>query len=234
MSIQQNLIPNEPELKDLLSLFRKDLLLGLNCHAIATVQSFNPVNQTASATVNYKKTQFQRDTEGTYVATTIDYPILLDCPVIFLGGSAGALTFPVTPGDECLVLFNDRDIDNWFKGSSGSAVATPRLHSFSDGVIIVGVRSTANSLQDFNSTEAELKYGTTKIKVGADKMTLTVQAGVTVEIDNLGKLKITNATGEFIASLLDMLTTAITNTILGPQPLVFNPALLTIVESFKA
>jgi hypothetical protein len=58
----------------------------MNCHAIATIQSFDPTKQTASATVNYKKTYFKPDTAGVYRPVLVDYPQLIDCPVIFLGG----------------------------------------------------------------------------------------------------------------------------------------------------
>ncbi len=232
--VKQNLIPNEPELKDVLELLKKDISLSLNCHAIATIQSFDSEKQTASATVNYRQTYFERGADGVYVPVLKNYPLLVDCPVVCLGGGAGALTFPIAEGDECLVLFNDRDLDNWFSGSSSSAVATSRLHSFADGVLVVGLRSLANSLSDYNTSGTELKFGTTKLKIGATKLTATVENGTTLEINAAGKITITNASGEFIATLLDALTTAITNTILGPQPLVFNPALLTILQSFKA
>lgn len=233
-NLPQNLVPNEPELKDLLDLFKKEIFLGLNCHAIGTVQSFNSEQQTASATINYKKTFYRPDATGVYTQKVVNYPQLIDCPVICVGGGGGSLTFPITSGDECFIFFNDRDLDNWFQGNRNATVATPRLHSFSDAVILVGVRSLPHVITDYDTDGTAFRFGSNKIKISADKITASVANGTTVEIDNLGKIKITNPTGEFIASLLDMLTTALTNTILGPQPLVFDPALLAIVESFKA
>lgn len=165
--IQQNLIPNEPQLSDLLGLLKKDIMLSLAAHHIGTVQSFDASNQTATATINYKKTYFQLDpVSGDYVPVLVDYPILIDCPVICLGGGLGALTFPIKAGDECVVLFNDRDLDTWFQGGSGGAVATPRLHSFSDAMILVGVRSLAKVLTDYDEERSSLKYGTTRVAVG--------------------------------------------------------------------
>lgn len=168
-TLAQNLIPSNPGLKDLLDLFRKDLLLSLNCHHIGTVQSFNALTQTATATLNYKKTFFKADAlTGQYSPHSLDYPILLDCPVIVLGGAAGALTFPITTGDECLVLFNDRDLDNWFAGSPGGPVATPRLHSFSDGIILVGLRSSPHVLLNYDAVRTVLRNGTAQVGVGLD------------------------------------------------------------------
>ncbi len=167
-SFTQNLIPNEPSLKDLLDLLQKQILLSLSCHHIGTVQSFDATKQTATATINYKKTRFVLDaTTGLYDPVLDDYPILVDCPVIVLGGGNAALTFPIEQGDECLVLFNDRSIDKWFSGGMGAAVATPRLHSFSDGLILVGLRSLPNVLEDYDTERAVLKNGSTMVGVSS-------------------------------------------------------------------
>jgi len=220
----QNQIPNDPQLKDLLDLLKKDMFLNLNSHHLATIQSFDPLKQTATATINYKQTYFQKNLfSGVYEPVLVDYPVLLDCPVICLGGGLGSLTFPITTGDECLVMFNDRDIDNWFKGSSNSGVATPRLHSFSDGIIIVGVRSLANVLVDYDSDAVALNYAGNKVRLYEDSFKVDLISGVSLEIDAIGKLKITNLNGEFVAMLVQLFTdiqNGLVSTLLGPQPLV--------------
>ncbi len=167
-TIKQNKAPAEPSLMDLLNLFRKQLMLDFNCHHIGTIQSFDPAKQTCRATINYKKTFFQPNPKTkVYESVLLDYPILVDCPVIVLGGGTSALTFPIAAGDECLLLFNDRDIDNWFQSGQKGPVATPRLHSFSDGIALVGLRSLANSLQNYDTTRAVLRNGSTMVGVGA-------------------------------------------------------------------
>lgn len=229
-NIQQNLIPNEPDLKDLVNLVKKDIFLNLNCHALGTIQSFDATKQTATATINYKRTYFQPDSAGVYQPVLVDYPILVDCPVVCLGGGNGALTFPISSGDECVVMFNDRDIDNWFQGSSGGAVATPRLHSFSDGLLLVGIRSLANVIVDYNEDAVELrnKLGTTSVAITDDDITLKVAGGaMTLVVDSEGKLTITNGFGEFVAALILALQTASA----GGFPLVAD---LSILNTFKA
>lgn len=144
-------------------------MLNLNSHHIGTVQSFDESLQTATVTVNYPKTYFQlnkNSTTGLYQPVQVIYPLIVDAPVICLGGNAAALTFPIVQGDECLILFNDRDLNNWFQGGAGAAVATPRLHSFSDAIILVGVRSLARVLQNYDPTRAVLRNGTAMVGVG--------------------------------------------------------------------
>lgn len=156
--ISLNFIPNEPQLADLLATMKKDIFLSLSCHHIGTVQSFNAENQTVKATINYSKTYFQLDIKtGIYNPVQLDYPILIDCPAIVLGGGDTFLSFPIQQGDECLILFNDRDIDNWFSGASSGPVASTRLHSFSDGIALIGLRSLPNKLPDYDTTRAALR-----------------------------------------------------------------------------
>lgn len=253
MTIQQNLFPQDPELADLLDQFKKSLLLDFNCHHIATVQEFDPATQTARATVNYKKTFFDITDVGLVKPRLVDYAPIVEAPVVVLSGGDYAMTMPIKAGDECLVLFNDRDFGNWYAGSSSSAVPTPRLHAYTDAIILVGLRSKPKMIANYNANGIELrnKDGTRKVLIDDDKVvaqfnantSVTVDSGgvtvksasnVTLVLDPSGKLTITNASGEFIASLIEMIKTATTATMLGNQPLILNPSFLTIVESFKS
>jgi hypothetical protein len=240
-TLSQNFVPNEPELKDLVNLVKKDIFLSLNCHHVGTIQTFDSANQTATATINYKRTYFKPDPiTGGSVPYLVDYPLLLDCPVICLGGGAASLRFPITTGDECLILFNDRDIDNWLSTSStSSGVATTRLHSFSDGIILVGVRSVSNVLESYSNSAVELVYGGNKISLDATKFKADLASGVSLEIDATGKLKITNGVGEFVSMLVQLfndIQSGLVTTLLGPQPLIM-PTFstdLAELESFKS
>lgn len=237
-NVANNLIPNELDLKGLLDLFKKEILLGFNCHHVGTIQSFDSVKQLAQVTINYTKTFFEPDASGVYSPKQVNYPILIDSPVICIGGGGGSLTFPIAKGDECLVLFNDRDIDNWFNGSSNSAVATGRLHSFSDAIILVGVRSLANVITAYNAnatelrnkagnvkvsitnTEVTLAHGANTLVLNSDKLLITLgSSGTSFELNTSGKLKINNVTSEFVAALMSLFADIQSGTILG-LPLV--------------
>lgn len=162
--------PADPGLTDVLNKFGQTLMLKLNCHAIATVQSFDKNKRVVSATVNYKKTRFEKSKKtGKFEPIHSDYPILLDCPAVFLGGGESELTFPVQAGDECIILFNDRDIDNWFAGKPASPLASSRLHSISDGIAIVGLRSMGRQ-KPVDDSHAALSWGETTVAVSASKV----------------------------------------------------------------
>src|ERR1700743_1822688 len=117
-----NAVPNElHNLNDLWNFWKKQLKLEFNCHHIGTIQTFDPELQTAQATINYTKTFLQVDSIGNTNIATPDYPVLIDCPCIVLGGGGGYLSFPIEAGDECLILFNDRDMSNWYGTGSTSS-----------------------------------------------------------------------------------------------------------------
>ena len=162
---------SDPSLMDLLNIHKRDIYLDLNCHAIATIQSFDSSKQTVNATVNYKKTYINYDAKKkAQVTTLVEYPVLMDCPVIILGGGNSHITFPINKGDTCLILFNDRDIDRWFQTGQITSPNTNRLHNFSDGIALIGLNSLAKSISDYDSTRALLKNGNAGIGVGTSKV----------------------------------------------------------------
>jgi hypothetical protein len=88
---------------------------------------------------------------------SIQLPVLLDCPVLWLGGGGVTMTFPITAGDECLVIFSSRCIDAWWQQGfvpgqagvpvNGKQTMDPpdlRMHNLSDGFALVGVKSLPN------------------------------------------------------------------------------------------
>ena len=164
-----NIKPTDISLGDLFDLFKKEIMLSFNCHASATVQSFNKDEQTVQATINYKKTFQKLQKDGTYKLETTDYPLLIDVPAIILGGGGFSQRFPIKKGDTCYLLFNDRDLDNWFDSGQVVGVATGRLHSFSDAVAIVGLRSKAGALENYDPDRYEVTNGKISFSLSEEK-----------------------------------------------------------------
>lgn len=212
----------EPSLSDLLQLLKKDIALNTNCHHIATIQNFDPEKQTVTATINYKKTYLKRGENGVYTSVLVDYPQLLDVPVISLQGGQASLTMPIAAGDECLILFNDRDIDNWFQTGQIQANASSRLHSFSDAFALIGVNSQANVIPDYDPDRASLNFGTTRVAVGEDK--------VLVENEDT---TLNTLLQQLIDNLKDLVTqvAAITVTCAGPGSPSSTPINITAINA---
>lgn len=187
-NITLNAVPNEVSLSDLLNLLKKEIFFDLNCHHLATIQSFDSVKQTVTATVNYSKTIFElNETSGVYNPIQVSYPLLVDVPIIIIGGGTVRMTFPIKKGDQCLVLFNDRNIDNWFQSGQAGPVATSRAHSFADGIALVGPNSLASTIAAYDATRALLTNGTVKLGINPsnNKLVLTNGTSLNTLLQNL-------------------------------------------------
>lgn len=176
-NLVNNSVPNDPTLSDLLDLLKKEIFLNLNCCHVGTVQQFNPSTQTVYATINYTKTYFQLNSvTGLYNPVQVAYPTLINCPLFILRGGPVSLTFPINQGDECLLLFNDRDIDNWYaNGTQTQPVASQRLHAFNDAFALVGVRSTPNQLTTYDAIRALLTDGNASVGVNPQTHLVTIK-----------------------------------------------------------
>lgn len=208
-------ILKDPSLADALALHKKEILLGLNCHAVATVQEFNSAAQTIRATIVYQKSYTVAQADGTPGVDLRPYPVLVDVPVIVISGGAAALTMPIAKGDECLILFNDRDMDDWYVGATNKAPRSSRLHSFSDGVALIGLNSKANVITNYDAERAVLRNAAAMVAVGAEK------------------IEISNATKN-LATILQNLVTALagattTNAAVG-VPCALSPATITLLN----
>jgi hypothetical protein len=200
----------KPQLSDVLNIALRNLMLNFNCHHVGTIQSFDPATQTATASVNYKKSLIVYDPASqSNVEKLVDYPPIGDAPVFFAGGGQATLTFPVSQGDECMIFFNDRDMDNWFSGGVGQAPATGRLHSFADSVIVVGWRSLGNVILNFDNTRALLQWenggilGVSSSLVKIANATYTLKGVLTDLVNAIEAITVTTSGGPSTLPLLN-------------------------------
>lgn len=167
-------------LKDLLDLWQLNADLDFNCHHLATIQSFDAVKQTVQCTINYKQTHWELSQDNrTLVAKNLDYAPLLDCPLMVLGGGPCRITFPIKKGDQCILLFNDRDIENWFQGSSASPNATASVHAFSDAIALIGPNNLSSLIQNYDTIRSLITNGNAKLGINPENNKLTLQNSVT-------------------------------------------------------
>lgn len=132
----------------------------------------------------------------------LEMPLLLDVPVIFPSGGGFTLTFPITEGDECLVVFASRCIDSWWQLSGVQGQAEFRMHDLSDGFAFVGPRSQPRAVSGISTTAVQLRTdtGETFVEVDNAHIRATPDGGTTL-IDAIpGKIRLTAAQIEVHAS----------------------------------
>lgn len=150
----------KPSLIDLLAAVKTEIKSDLNCVKIGTIQSFDNAKKTATIQLLFK-----RNIPGRVAS----YPTLVDCPVFTLQGGGGSLQMPIQAGDTALVLFADRDIDNWFCSGSEAVPATARTHDLSDAIALVGLNAENSDLSDYSAGEARLALSGARFALKAGK-----------------------------------------------------------------
>lgn len=137
-----NFTGNPPTLLELFSEAKRDVFESINCVQIGKIQSFDAAKKTATVQL-----MFKRNTP----AGTVSAPVLVDVPVFTLLGGSGSIQMPIASGDECLVLFCDRNLDTWFVTGSDALPPTGRCHDLSDGVALVGLSSRVSTLPAYDT-----------------------------------------------------------------------------------
>jgi len=127
-----------PNLKILLDELKAEIFATLNCVQIGKIEKVTPGAQTIEATIQIKRVA----ADG---SSTL-YPVLVDCPYFVLQGGGAYLDMPIKAGDFCVVLFNDRNIDNWWKSGTAMDPDDFRKHSLSDGIALVGLNPSSKVL----------------------------------------------------------------------------------------
>lgn len=164
--LQQN-----KDLYMLLERFLQNVLDTINCCKIGKVIAVDLVNQTVDCELMLKKTIPQKG--GERIA---EYPQLLKVPFVVVGGGQSYLSFPVSIGDEVVLLFNDFDFARWNETGEAQPPLFSRKHDLSDGIAIVGLRNVNRLIQNY-SQFVKLLYkdadGESSIEVKTDSVDIT-------------------------------------------------------------
>jgi hypothetical protein len=111
------------------------------------------------------------------------------------------------------LVFSERAIDNWWETGKVSPPSDSRMHSFSDGLALLGFRSLPNVIQDFNASAVELRSfnGAAKVQIGSGGA-ISIESPGNVAIKSTGTVNINAPAG----------ATPLTNgVILGSHPCPF-------------
>lgn len=132
--------------------------LKSNMHTAITgvIDSFDPTNQRARVQINIKGRRRVDDGESVKLTPYMLSP-LIDVPCHIPQGGGFCLTFPVKKGDECLIVFTERDISNWKEFGGIQEVSLPRFFDRNGAVAIIGFNSLPNSIQNYNNEDVQLR-----------------------------------------------------------------------------
>jgi hypothetical protein len=154
-----NIHVNPPKLSRLLDDHSRGAMQGSFSALPGVINTYDAELTTATVEIMLRRVV------NSVTGETADYPMLLDVPVFQLTGGDGGVNLPIAVGDPCLVLFADRDIDNWFATGSAQPPNTPRIHSMADGMAIVGFRPLTNAVQRPDYAAVGVYKGGTQISI---------------------------------------------------------------------
>jgi hypothetical protein len=80
-----------------------------------------------------------------------EQPTIPNCPVAWesSNSASASITFPLSPGDECLIIWCEKAVDAWMsKGGDGNEPVELRQHDDSDAIVFPVLRSLPNALDD--------------------------------------------------------------------------------------
>ena len=160
----------------------KKVGFNLRCCIPGIIQSYDSVHNTATIQPAIREEIVNEDNTVQYM----NLPILVNVPIIFTSCSIGSIKMLLKQGDECLVLFSDLSIDNFWKYANVQNPIEVRRHDLSDGIAIPCVLSQPNTKQ-FNGTGMEITSGESKISITNNGITFSDQNG-TITLEQIIRL----------------------------------------------
>lgn len=155
----------------------------INCMRIASVIEFYPENLTAQVKLVDKKL-VGLNPDGSQILK--EYPPIY-AKVCYCNPFE---TFPLTEGMECILLFNDRELETWFINGGSNIQAYPRMHDLTDAVAIVGIRSLPQMIQILTDC-LHLFYGQSDIQLKAEQ---TILNSPQIDLNGINEINATGAT----------------------------------------
>lgn len=167
------MIPNtQPSLVELVQTMIDRSLTETHTCLPGIVESFDEATQLAKVNPAIKRLA--------RASGSVAIPPILDVPVVFPSAGGYSITFPVSAGDEVLLVFSERAIDNWLSQGGVHDPYAVRKHDYTDAFAIIGIHSNSRAISSYATDGLEIRNdaGTTKIKL--------TSTAVTIDISTLG------------------------------------------------
>ena len=169
------------------------------------VERYDADTQTADITVPFVD---YYEVDGLESSEAFIWPVLRSVPVVFPRGGGWSITWPLSQGDNVLLVFSQRSIDEWW-ASDGRTEISPRdleAHSITGAMAIPGPPTKPTRLQGravsgpdlvirhSDGTELKLGQGKTvsltadRLNIGSDSAGTALAKGQTTE-DHINALK---------------------------------------------
>lgn len=205
-------------------------IMGVCTSIPAIVDAFNPLTMTVDVTP-----AIQMKVRQDEVDSWVDLGKIVNVPAVIYGGGGFFHTVPIAQGDNCLLVFSQRAIDNWHDQGGIQPAGDDdnygvRHHDMTDAFALFSPQPIVSALTNYSTNAMELrnKAGTVKISVGESSViltvgstTLTVSDGAisvsSADLDVDGDIESNGDVSDSVSSMQDMRDTFNTHTHPGVQ-----------------
>lgn len=166
---------NNQNIEALLGMIRGEIS-GIHTSCPGTIVSYNSGTGQASVqpALKFKVTN----------SDSITAPVITNVPVYFPSGANSQITYPITAGDSCWLVFAERSIDDWLLGGESD---DPRKYDLTDCAAFVGMKPTRST----NNDVVEIRNGSNYITI-KENGGINVKSGTnTLDISDNGNIVFT-------------------------------------------
>lgn len=156
-----------PDMGQILKSSGLSLASELNCMRIGIVQEFHPEDLTVQVQIASKK-PIGLNPDG---SQRVREYALIYAKVCYCNPF---ITYPIQKGDECVLLFSDREIESWFINGDVNPESYPRMHDLTDAVALFGIRSIPKMIEILTGA-LHLFYGNSAIEITDSGITLNAE-----------------------------------------------------------
>lgn len=194
---------SQTNFNDVMAIAQDAIMSRINCHNIGRILEFDSATQTCTVEMMQIK-QFNDQ-------FLIPAPIT-QVPLIILGAGGGHITMPNPEGTICLLLFLDRNIDNFMETGEQYTPDTSRMHDFTDCIALTTFTTLANPIQNydedaitiFNEGLIEEVEKLSYIKIYPNIIQIATADGANIALND--KVSINNSTQDLGALIQALLT----------------------------
>jgi len=194
-------------------------VVNLHTWLPGVVQTFYATEQEADVQVRVRR--IMRDLAGNERLETV--PILARAPVWMPRAGGFSVSLPVTAGDECAVLFAERDISAWLADGGLHAPASRRRHDFSDAIVLPGLTSSGNRLATYSTDSLQIRSDD-----DSQVVELAADGSIRIEADTI---RLGSSVTDVIAELEALLVTLFSAQ--DTAGLQFNSATKALIEAHR-
>ena len=207
MAVINQISKAKPTQLEINQLLKTNIFSNLNCHNIGRILEFDSTTQLCTVELM----QIKQFGDQAYTPAPIT-----QVPLIMLGAGNAHITMPNPVGTTCLLLFLDRNMDNFMETCEQYMPDTARMHDFTDCVALTTFKTLVDPIQDYDEQAISL------LNKDTDQETSLKVYPDSVEVQTTGKIKLAN-TVHNLATLMQSFLTACENITVATNTGIITP-----------